>query len=233
MPINKDELLSEKLSQKLQKLIFDGVICPRQKLTSQRQLADENKVSVKTVREAIQALELKGMVETYRNGQTVCRNLIEPHVDFPQEQIDDSLEFQIQIMEFRAVLEGEAAYYAALRASDDQLEKLHLEYAAMQARNDGQTPLAKAKTDLNIHMMIAQASHNLLVISFSQIFYERYLNVFYDVLAKILKKPKYSPERFGAQYKQLCEALLNRDALSAKTSAVEHINYARSLLEEG
>jgi len=80
--------------------------------------------------------------------------------------------------------------------------------------------------------MIAEASHNLLVISFSQIFYNRYFNAIYGVLDRTLKKFGRYPDGISAQHTQIYQALLNRDADQAKKVAVEHIDYTRRQLAE-
>lgn len=229
---SKEMSLSLQLSQYLQQKILYGDFCPGHKLTSQRQLATEFGLSRATVREAIQDLELKGMVSTYPGGGTVCLNLLETHVDMPLEGVGDNFEFQVQVLEMRAALEGEAAYYAATRATDRQLKLIEREYNAMQARSSGVTTLAKAKADLRFHMMIAEASHNLLVISFSQIFYNRYFNAIYGVLDRTLKKFGRYPDGISAQHTQIYQALLNRDADQARKVAVEHIDYTRRQLAE-
>lgn len=223
---------SAALSQVLQQQILFGDICPGQKLQSQRELAKEHQLSRATVREAIQDMELKGLVETYHGGGTVCRNLLSDYFQKPLDMTGSHIDFQMQVMELRAILEGEAAYYAALRASDEQLDKIGHEYAAMQARTSSTTTLAKAKADLRFHMMIAEASHHLLVISFSQIFYNRCFNAIYGVLDRTLKKFGRYPDGIRGQHTHIYQALCNRDAVQAKRFAIEHIEYTRKQLED-
>lgn len=224
--------LSQELSRALQSQILFGDFCPGSKLPSQRQLVEQYDVSRATVREAIQDLELKGVVKTYHGGGSVCANLLEAHFNMPEELGSENYDFQIQVMEMRAALEGEAAFYAAIRATDEQLEKITQEYLAMQERNTGHTTLSKAKADLRFHMMIAEASHNLLVISFSQIFYNRYFNAIYGVLDRTLRKYGRYPDGISGQHTQIYTALINRDADLAKKVAIEHIEYTRRKLEE-
>ncbi len=224
--------LSQKLSALLQQQILFAEICPGHKLKSQRDLADQYQLSRSTVREAVQDLELKGLIETQQGGGSRCKNLLEQHFTMPLEGVGDNLEFQIQVMEMRAALEGEAAYYAALRATDDQLQAISHEYEAMQRRGTGNTTLTKAKADLRFHMMIAEVSHHLLIVSFSHIFYSRYFNAIYGVLDRTLKKFGRYPDGISAQHGQIHQALLNRDANEARKVAVEHIDYTRKLLSE-
>ncbi|WP_286237432.1 FadR/GntR family transcriptional regulator [Neptuniibacter halophilus] len=224
--------LSQALSHTLQQQILFGDICPGQKLPSQRRLSEAYQLSRATVREAIKDLELKQMVETRHGGGSHCRNLLAPHFDMPVEGIGDNFEFQLQVLEMRAALEGEAAYYAALRATDQQMESIAEEYRAMQQRSSGHTTLAKAKADLRFHMMIAEASHHLLVVCFSQIFYSRYFNAIYGVLDRTLKRHGRYPDGISAQHTQIYQALRNRQPDLARKVAVEHIEYTRRQLEE-
>ncbi|MGH1463084.1 MAG: FadR/GntR family transcriptional regulator [Neptuniibacter sp.] len=225
-------VLSQQLSRELQEKIVFGVICPGQKLPSQRQLSERFNMSRATVREALQDLELKGLIDTYHGGGSVCRNPLESYFETSLEGVGDNLDYQLQVMEIRAALEGEAAYYAALRATNEQLGKIGQEYHAMQERSSGNTTLAKAKADLRFHMMIAEASHNLLVISFSQLFYNSCFNAIYGVLDRTLKKFGRYPDGIRSQHTQIYQALLDRDADLARKLAIEHIEYTRKQLEE-
>lgn len=223
--------LSQQLSALLQKQMLYGEILPGKKIPSQRVLAKRHGLARATVREAVQDLELKGMIKTQHGGGSLCLNLLESHFELPLEISSDNFEFQVQVMEMRAALEGEAAYYAALRATDEQLENIGQEYRAMQERSSGNTTLTKAKADLRFHMIIAEASHNLLVISFSQIFYSRYFNAIYGVLDRTLKKFGRYPDGISAQHTQIYQALIDRDADLARQVATQHIDYTRRQLE--
>lgn len=216
------------LAANLKRQIAAGELCPGQKLMSQRALACEYGISRASVREVIQELSLQGLLQVQPSGGTYCTNLLS--ASFPPTL--DSVKLQSQVMEMRAVLEGEAAFYAALRATDAQLEKVEEEFVAMQQRADLHTTLARAKADLHFHMMIAQASHNLLVVSFSQILYSRYFQAIYAVLDRTLKKFGRYPDGINAQHRQIFQALKSRDAESARCAARDHVLFTRQKLEE-
>lgn len=229
--MSEEELLSQQVMRTLRDRILFGDITPGQKIPSQRQLAMHHGVSRATVREAYTMLEQQGLIETSQGASSRCRNLLEPYFRQSLEGVGDNYEFQRQVMEARAALEGEAAFYAALRASDQQLEALDAEFRRMQARSED-TTLAKAKADLSFHMQIAQSSHNLLIISFSQIFYNRYFNAIYGVLSRTLKKFGRYPEGISSQHSEIHRALMNRDADTARRVAREHILYTLRSLEK-
>lgn len=212
--------------------ILKGDLVPGQALPSQRQLADQYQISRATVREVVQQMELAQLITTQHGGRSVCENLIAQRADMPQEMGGDHLELQLRVLDARAFLEGEAAYFAALRATDEQLQDISDEFQRMQQRSLGETTLAKAKADLRFHMMIAESSHHMLIVAFSQLFYNRYFNAIYGVLNRTLIRFGRYPDGIRKQHEQIYDALMKRDPERAKKVAVEHILYTRRQLEE-
>lgn len=228
----KNSTSSEILRQHLMKQIASGELIPGDALPSERTLAAHYHVSRNKVREAMQLLQVQQMVETTQGGRSRCVNLLQPHLEMPRS-VEMSLALQLEVMEVRAFLEGEAAFYCALRASDEQLLALSEEHKAMQQRRIGHSTLHKAKADLTFHMMIAESSHHLLLISFSQLFYARYFNAIHEVLSTTLKRYGRYPDGIGRQHEKIHRAIQARDAEQARLEASEHILYTRRLLESG
>lgn len=211
--------------------IISGSIIPGQALPSQRQLVDQFDLARSSVREVVQQLELDGLILTVHGGRSICQNPMAKYIDMPIEGVGNNLSFQLQVMEARSFLEGEAAYFAAIRATDQQLDEIAKEFERMQLRGKGLTTLDKAKADLRFHMMIAESSHHVLITSFSQLFYNRYFNAIYGVLNRTLIKFGRYPDGIRMQHEQIYHALLQRDAEQARKAACEHILYTRNLLE--
>jgi len=210
--------------------ILSGSLPPESRLPSERGLARARGISRERVREAFSRLEAGGFVEAGQGRVRRVRNLLTPHLQLPDGGGDDT-RFQRQMMEVRALLEGECAWYAAQRASAAQLQALAEEYARMHAREQGETTLAKARADLRFHMLVAESSHNLLLVSFSQLFYARYFNAIYAVLSHTLKTLGRYPDGIRAQHAQIHRALQARDAEAARECAREHILYTAALLK--
>lgn len=234
--VSKKQMLTvltkkQQLDRFLRQEIISGCIIPGQALPSQRQLVDEFSLARSSVREVVQQLELEGLISTAHGGRSICQNVMAQYIDMPVEGVGDNLAFQLQVMEARAFLEGEAAYFAALRATDQQLEDIAREFERMQVRSKGLTTLDKAKADLRFHTMIAESSHHVLITSFSQIFYNRYFNAIYGVLNRTLIKFGRYPDGIRLQHELIYQALHKRDAEQARKMASEHILYTRNLLE--
>jgi len=227
--------LSEQLTASLKEELYNGDLLPGSALMSQRKMSEYYDVSRSTVREAVGLLAAEGYVDVHQGGKTRINNLLEPFFDLPLDGLGESLgdnpEFQLQVMDARAMLEGEAAYYAALRASEQQLAILELEYEQMQQRGQRETTLAKAKEDLRFHMLIAESSRHLLIISFSQIFYSRFFNAIFGVLDRTLKRYGRYPDGIRVQHSAIFQAIMARDPDAARAAAVEHILYTRRHLE--
>ncbi|PSL16278.1 GntR family transcriptional regulator [Marinobacterium halophilum] len=190
-----------------------------------------------SVREALAGLRATGMIDTRQGGRSRCSNLLEQHLQLPLEGRGDDIDFQLQILEARAVLEGEAAWFAAQRASDAELARLAQEYEQMCARNrssasHGDNTLEKAKADLQFHMLIAESSHHLLLCSFSQLFYNRYFNAIYSVLSRTLGRFGRYPDGIARQHDGIHRALQARDADAARERARAHILYTYDLLKQ-
>ncbi len=242
--MSSSPVIVRQIIEQLQQQLFRGVICPGQKLPSQRKMAESMGVSRASVREAIAELQARGMIETHHGGGSFSRNLLEPLFQPPvlqsskartqgalsSDQSDHDL--QRQVMEMREMLEGEAAYFAALRASDRQLQALSTEYQRMLERGVGETTLKKAKADLRFHMLIAESSHNLLVMSFSQLLYTRYFNAIYGVLSRTLQQTGRYPPRISLQHTEIYQAILARKPLAARAAAIEHMRYTRQQLAD-
>lgn len=224
--------LKQQLYEELSGQILKGERLPGELLPSQRVLAQQCELSRESVREVVQQLELDGLIATRQGGRSQCLNLVAQRIQMPDAVAADNLELQIKVMEARAFLEGEAAYFAALRATPAQLDALAEEYAKMQRRGRGTTTLDKAKADLRFHMLIAESSHHMLIIAFSQLFYHRYFNAIYGVLNRTLIKFGRYPDGIRMQHEQIYEAIMQRDAQAARRLATEHILYTKRKLEE-
>ena len=222
---------SDWLAAELERALVCGELRPGDKLLAQRQMAERYQLSRATVREAVTELQSRGLVETRHGGGSFCRNLLAAFfTEDAEAMIDPSPALQIQVLEMREMLEGEAAYYCALRASDAELEALASEYARMGRSNNGANSLRQAKADLGFHTRIAEQSHHLLVLSLSQLLYTRYFNAIHAVLSQTFKKRGRYPERIGAQHQRIFQAIIDRDAVAAREAACAHIAYTRGLL---
>ena len=151
--------LYERVAADISARIASGDFPVGRRLPSERDLAHIHSVSRPTVREAIIALELDGLVEV-RTGSGV--HVVARHPKGGKAGATDVGPFEL--LEARHGFESEACALAAVRITDDQLdelERLALEMEPGDARDFGRAEDA----DRRFHLLIAAASQNSVVLS--------------------------------------------------------------------
>ena len=127
------------VTRKLEEALLDGTFPANSKLPSERELAERYAVSRNTVREAIQQLGARGLVQIRPRSGVFVSDELRTGATSPWGQlIADSPARREDILEFRRVLEGATAYFAALRGTDEDLERIRSAMARLdQARRAG------------------------------------------------------------------------------------------------
>jgi GntR family galactonate operon transcriptional repressor len=129
-------------------------------------------VSRTSVREAMRVLAAKGLVDIRQKVGTKVRQREQWNVfdgDILRWHSEEGLGESIlrDLVEIRQILEPQAARLAAGRAQMDDLHRLHEVVAAMtEAIGD---PHAYAITDVDFHMAVYAASHNVLLRQFGAV----------------------------------------------------------------
>jgi DNA-binding FadR family transcriptional regulator len=159
--------LYEKISRKLAKAIADGDYELGQRLPSERELAQTFSVSRPTVREAIIALELDGLVQVRLGSGVYVMNRMPPG---GKESAKDIGPFEL--LEARRAIEGEICALAALRIEDSELEQLSKLVAEMRDDNRHNEILMSEEADRRFHELIASATQNSALIAAVQMLWD-------------------------------------------------------------
>ena len=130
----RPEKLGDAIAEHLEKLILEGVLRPGEKLASERDLALKLDVSRPSLREALEKLQSKGLIETSKAG-TVVAQFLSPLSRPLAELFADKPRVTADYFEYRRIIEGQAAALAATRATDvdraalkeccERMEKAH------------------------------------------------------------------------------------------------------------
>mgnify|MGYP006160823045 CR=1 FL=1 len=230
LSMNRVEIISKAIEDDIRQCRW----LPGGKLPGQVALMERFDVSRTCLREAIIGLEMKGLVTTRHGSGCYVNNLFEPSFSKPIYGVEfDSAAMQLSVMEMRLVLDGEAAQCACERATDDELAAIDHEYKAMGQRSGNY--LQRAKADLKFHMLIAESSHSLILVSLSQLLYAQFFNAIYGTLHSVAGSNSATLSEvsviLSGQHRAIFEAVMTRDGESAKAAAQEHIRYSISLLQ--
>jgi GntR family transcriptional repressor for pyruvate dehydrogenase complex len=152
---NSQTRLYQDLARKLIADLAAGRYVPGDRLPAERELAVEYSVSRPTVREAIIALEVQGLVEVrVGSGAYVLR--LPGKEEIPGFNISG-----FELTEARLLFEGEAAGLAASQITDEEIAGLEGLVAAIAQENRSRSGTEEA--DRAFHLAIASATRNAAV----------------------------------------------------------------------
>lgn len=152
------ERLYRSVADELTRLIKSGDFVAGQRLPTERELADRFQVSRPTVREAVIALEIAGMVSV-RKGSGAYVNELQETDSLAAIDLDVGA---FELTEARLIIEGEAAAMAAANITSEELEQLETTLQNMIEENADQESgsVAGEYADKDFHMIIARATRN-------------------------------------------------------------------------
>ena len=164
--MKKTEMLADSIAQRITEMIeVDGRFAVGDKLPNENDLAQELGVSRSTLREAVKILTTSGILEIKRGkGTFVTANTIINSGDFGDiaSGLDD-------LFEMRLMFEPDCAYYAAERATDEEIEIICKYGEAVEKKIlSGEDRTAEEQ---KFHESIANATHNSFVKQFMPIIF--------------------------------------------------------------
>ena len=151
--------LSEEIADRLIANILNGSFQFGEKLPAERELAKYLNVGRPTVREALRALSVIGLVEV-RPGEGAY--VVNDHPRFVAKAFSWAVLLDAptarEVIEARVAIETELAGLAAERASEEELERVRAHVRGMEV--SGGDAQASADEDLGFHLAIAAAAEN-------------------------------------------------------------------------
>jgi GntR family transcriptional repressor for pyruvate dehydrogenase complex len=224
--------IADVVAKDLEQRILEGSLKAGDRLPSERNLALELKVSRPTLREAIQKLASKGLLETRHGGGSVVTDRLQATFSDPwKDMLQAHPLLQADMLEFRHMLEGEAAKLAAERATDVDLQRIDAAYAALERAYDGEDMKLCIDTDVAFHQAIADAAHNSMIghlmASLMQVIHGHVS----DNLVHLRALPRQWAQ-LRAQHQAIWQAVRGHETQDALRVAREHIDFVRHSMEE-
>lgn len=232
--------VSDRVLQSLRHLIETQQMKVGDRLPAERKLCEQLGVSRSSLREAIQQLTSQGMLVSKVGAGTYLQQLpsswSQHQIVQPlSELIDEDPAYRFDVQEARIILEGGTAWYAALRATPEDIQHIRDCYDQIthfQSLGDDEQA---ARADANFHLAIAEASHNLVLI--------QVMRGVFDLLqfnVALGRRKVYSEahrfDQLHEQHLQVIDAIERRDPEAARKAVCGHIEFVvqqvRSIDEE-
>ncbi|QCE41648.1 FadR/GntR family transcriptional regulator [Psychroserpens sp. NJDZ02] len=216
---NENFSLQKQIIAQIRDLINIKNLEPGDKLPAERVLSEKFEVSRSNVREAIQKLEFYGLLKSIPQSGTFVANI---GVIAMNGMIEDILRLESpefkDLVETRILLELKTVRLAALRRTEEDLEKMKL---ALDAYSDKVKNKENAvQEDLLFHLAIAKASGNSTMNTFMLIITPEIITNFekYHVCDKNLSGGAI------AEHQLIFDAIKNQNPVEAKQAMKNHFN---------
>ena len=188
------------------------------KLPNELDLSEELNVSRTTLREAIRILVALDILEIQRGkGTYVKENAFKKQQDL--EQLSNIKVNAKDLYEMRLIFEPEAAYYAALRATDSEIKRI-LEFGK-KVEKEISNHHDRTDDEHSFHKAIAQATHNE--------FMNKLMPILYQAISKgvylSLQSDKAIEDTIN-DHRMIMEFLEQRNAEGTKNAMKIHIMHA-------
>lgn len=234
MPQNKVQVprISDAVASSLERRILEGSLKPGDRLPPERELAIELGVSRPSLREAIQKLASKGMVQSRQGGGTYVTDRLESSFFDPwQDMMGAHPNLHEDMLEFRRMLEGQAAEWAAERSTEADLTRLGQSFDALNDAFAADDMARRSSADIAFHQAVGEAAHNVLLGHLSATL----LRLMHDNISLNLGELKNIPaagtllkNQHAAIYSAICE----HKPQAARAAAETHIDFVRETLAQ-
>ncbi|MFD5268313.1 FadR/GntR family transcriptional regulator [Streptomyces sp. NPDC058335] len=210
--------VTQRAIERVKEMIGEGLLEPGQRLPTERDLAAQLGISRSSIREAIRALTVMGVLEA-RHGSGIyvtqlrAGDLLETFGVVADLSRGPRL---VELLEVRRVLESTAAALAAARITSVQLAVVEGHLAAMNATDDPEENLAH---DLAFHREIAAAAGNETMAAILEGLSSRTFRT--RVLRGYQEEGAYARTR--REHAAIHRALAARDPEAARAAAAAHV----------
>lgn len=217
----KTKKIYEQIVDQIGLLVAEGQLKPGDRLPSERELVERFQVSRASIREAISALEMMGLIEVRAGEGTYIRQVNIDSVVAPLAwMLFIEKDTDLELYEVRKILEVQAAGIAAERAQKEEIRDMHEALEVM--RMDLEIDRLGEEADHHFHFAIARATHNKILI--------RLMNTISDTMRKTLKssrsklyEDRTTPERLYREHCSIYEAIKNRNVLESQKLMLDHL----------
>jgi GntR family transcriptional regulator, hexuronate regulon transcriptional repressor len=207
--------LYQQVASTIMAAIMAGNYKPGQRLPSERDLAVAFKVSRPTIREAMIALEIRGLAESRQGSGIYVSD--KPAAQVPPGDLDIGA---FELTEARRLFEGEAAALAATTITDEQLQELEAIIAEMVDENARKQKGEIA--DRRFHVAIARATRNTAITTVIENLWDmRYNSPLCAYMLERARQVGVQPRI--SEHRKILAALRKHDSKGARKAMRDHL----------
>jgi GntR family uxuAB operon transcriptional repressor len=223
-PVGHEPRLYRIVADRIQEMIRDEAIEPGERLPSERDLAIKLSVSSASLREALLALELGGVIEV-RGGSGVY---VSAAAD-TRTKLQEAGPGPFEVLSARRLIEAEVAAIAARMATDSAVDAILRAVEEMERQHADKS--SNEQADRNFHLAIARATGNSALVGVMGYLWDQRGHLWHKL------KEHFQTEELRlatlADHRRIVEAIAARDPAGAKRAMRAHLERVTRTFSRG
>ncbi len=231
--MSSNSRVSDTIVDQIEAMILEGTMQAGQRLPTERALAERFKVSRPSVRDALQKLNARGLVNRRQGGGTYVADGVGASFTDPLlNLLNEDSHAAESVIEFRHALEGLAARLAAERGTDEDRQLIQRKYDELKRAQVIGTLEEEAAADAEFHLAIAEAAHNPVLL---HVMRTMFLLLRDNIIGNLGRTERASEPRqkIRAQHERMLQHIvLDPNPERARASAREHLETVTEMVRD-
>lgn len=220
------------VAERIESLIMDGVLKAGQALPSERRLTEKLGVSRTALREGLKTLRARGIIHTSQGKGSFVAPIAQVDAGPLVHLFHSQPRTLYDLLEVRALLEGESARLAAIRGTEADFIMIRRRFHAMREAQHQQTDTSThAHLDHAFHLAICEASHNAVLMHTLQSLTDLMLGSVFACVNNLYHRQPHK-QQIDRQHEAIFNAVIARDPEGARQAATDHVNSVCQSLRE-
>jgi len=220
--IPRTKPVPELILDEITRLITEGILKPGDRLPSENELAERFGVGRSSLREAMRALQLLGIIEVIQGKGTFLRQTTVLPLATDWARLS-GMGLISQVMEARQIIEVAIAQLAAERATEEDIAAMRAAIRrAEEARGDSVT---SGEASVEFHLALAEATHNEVL----ALMYKTVRDLYLETARQTQMTPG-SVENRLQDHRRIMESVEQQNPELASKLMAEHIEKGRQFL---
>lgn len=223
MPIEKisRSKVYMKIVEQIETLILNGELKIGNKLPPERELAQKFGVARPTVREALSALQVLGIVDVQVGSGAFVRRIPGTGIEDSMRQLGtESTPFEL--LEARKFMESVIAKVAANKATSEDLASI--EELAEEMRKELREGEFSMESDREFHLRIAKATGNPILVGIAEYLVNMMRGRLWEAMTEINRRIPGKSEKYIEDHHRIFQAIKEKDTAKAELEMYKHLD---------
>lgn len=223
---------ADEVVHQIEAMIIEGVLRPGDRLPAERELARQFDVSRPILRDALRAVEARGLTLTRPGGGTFIADVVGQIFAQPVfDLLAGHRKAKADYLEYRREMEGMAAEYAARRLTADDRALLARVMDRMASAHERAVIEEEAAVDVEFHSLVGEAAHNIILLHTLRSCYRLLSEEVFEGRLMAFALPE-ARNRLLDQHRAIHAAVVDGDPGRARRAAMDHIDFVAQVMAE-